>query len=271
METLEKAPIRASAPVDTLAAALAAFASIPVEENPPWLKPIRAQARKSLDALGFPTTRHEEWRFTNIAPLLQLPLHPAASNGRQLTAADVAPFRMETDGLCLVFVDGWFREDLSSAPQQKGGLLLASLRAALAGSAPGLEAHLTRHAAFTESFFTALNTAFFHDGAFVSVPAGLIVEKPVQLLYLATASQQGAATQNRTLVLAGKGGSLKIVETYASLHESAHFTNAVTELVLDAEARVEHCRLETHPHFFDFFVDGCLFQAVEPTPRVVRR
>ena len=35
--------------------------------------------------------------------------------------------------------------------------------------------------------------------------------------------------------------------------------------------RVEHCRLETHPHFFDFFVDGCLFQAVEPTPRVVRR
>jgi uncharacterized 2Fe-2S/4Fe-4S cluster protein (DUF4445 family) len=26
--------------------------------------------------------------------------------------------------------------------------------------------------------------------------------------------------------------------------------------------RVEHCRLETHPRFFDFFVDGCQFQAV---------
>ena len=34
--------------------------------------------------------------------------------------------------------------------------------------------------------------------------------------------------------------------------------------------RVEHCRLETHPRFFDFFVDGCLFQPVEPTPKVAR-
>jgi uncharacterized 2Fe-2S/4Fe-4S cluster protein (DUF4445 family) len=26
---------------------------------------------------------------------------------------------------------------------------------------------------------------------------------------------------------------------------------------------VEHCRLETHPGFFDFFVDGCQFRAAE--------
>ena len=35
-------------------------------------------------------------------------------------------------------------------------------------------------------------------------------------------------------------------------------------------ARVEHCRLETHPDFFDFFVDGCQFKPVEssdPVPR----
>ena len=28
--------------------------------------------------------------------------------------------------------------------------------------------------------------------------------------------------------------------------------------------RVEHCRLETHPRFFDFFVDGCQFGPVSP-------
>ena len=30
--------------------------------------------------------------------------------------------------------------------------------------------------------------------------------------------------------------------------------------------RVEHCRLETHPQFFDFFVDGCQFKPVEAIP-----
>jgi Fe-S cluster assembly protein SufD len=244
IDTLEKAPGRPPAAAEPWAAALASFASVPIEANPPWLQAIRAQARKSLDALGFPTTRHEEWRFTNIAPLLQLPLHPATSNGRQLTAGDLAPFRQETNGPCLVFVDGWFREDLSSAPQQKGGIQLRSLRAALADNASELQAHWLRQAPFAESFFTALNTAFFHDGAFVSVPARMTVEQPVQLLYVASASQQGAAAQNRTLILAGEGGSLKIVESYLSLNRSAHFTNAVTELVLDAEARVEHCRLQ---------------------------
>jgi Fe-S cluster assembly protein SufD len=242
MDTLEKAPSRAPAAVEPLAAVLAAV--VPVEANPPWLKSIRAQARESLDALGFPTTRHEEWRFTNIAPLLQLPLHPAASNGRRLTAGDLAPFRLETDGPCLVFVDGWFRADLSSAPKRKEGPRLASLRAALADNAPELEAHLARHAGYAESFFTALNTAFFHDGAFVSVPAGMTVAQPVQLLYVASGSEQGAVAQNRALILAGEGSSLKIVESYVSLNGSPHFTNAVTELVLDAAARVEHCRLQ---------------------------
>ncbi len=30
--------------------------------------------------------------------------------------------------------------------------------------------------------------------------------------------------------------------------------------------RVEHCRLETHPNFFEFFVEGCQFKPVEPIP-----
>jgi len=30
--------------------------------------------------------------------------------------------------------------------------------------------------------------------------------------------------------------------------------------------KVEHCRLETHPSFFEFFVEGCQFKPVEPIP-----
>jgi uncharacterized 2Fe-2S/4Fe-4S cluster protein (DUF4445 family) len=34
----------------------------------------------------------------------------------------------------------------------------------------------------------------------------------------------------------------------------------------DLVKRVEHCRLETHPNFFDFFVEGCQFKPLELIP-----
>jgi uncharacterized 2Fe-2S/4Fe-4S cluster protein (DUF4445 family) len=34
----------------------------------------------------------------------------------------------------------------------------------------------------------------------------------------------------------------------------------------DLVKKVEHCRLETHPNFFEFFVEGCQFKPVEPIP-----
>jgi Fe-S cluster assembly protein SufD len=242
METLAQIPPRPPAAVDPLAAALASFASVPMDVSPPWLKSIRAEARARLDKLGFPTTRQEEWRFTNMSPLLQIPLHPAAPNGRPVTARDVAPFRLETEGHCLVFVDGCFREDLSSRPARGEGTQAGGLRAHLAANPAGLEKDLARHAAYGENFFTALNTAFFQDGAFISVPAGATVEHPVQVLYLTAAERPGATVQARTLILAGQRSSLKVVESYASLTDFPHWTNAVTELALEAEARVEHCR-----------------------------
>ena len=94
------------------------------------------------------------------------------------------------------------------------------------------------------NFFTALNTACFEDGAFVSVPANAVVEQPVQLLYLASSDRPGAVVHARNLIVAHQGSSVKIVETYASLTEAPHLTNAVTELALAPDARVEHCKLQ---------------------------
>lgn len=211
--------------------------------NPPWLKSIRGAARTHMDQAGFPNTRQEEWRFTNVAPLLELPLHPAAQNGQHVSASDIEPFRLDADGARLVFVDGWFRADLSSLPKAPG-LEADSLRNRLNGDGAPLQKHLGRHASCLGNFFTALNTAFFQDGAFVSVAAGATVEQPIQLLFIAASDKPGAAAQVRNLILAERGAAVKIVETYASLTGTAHMTNAVTELVLGSEARVEHCRVQ---------------------------
>jgi Fe-S cluster assembly protein SufD len=229
---------------DALQKFLEASSSADTAACPPWLKTIRDSARARLRETGFPNTRQEEWRFTNVAPLLELPLHPAAQNGHRVSAGDLEPFRFDVGGVCLVFVDGWFRPDLSSVPPQGARFEADSLRERLKGGADGLQKHLARHASFDTNFFTALNTAFFQDGAFISVPAGVALEHPVQLLFVASSEQPGAAAQTRNLILADRGAAVKVVETYVSLTAAPYFTNAVTELVVGPEAHVEHCRIQ---------------------------
>jgi Fe-S cluster assembly protein SufD len=212
--------------------------------GPAWLQSLREQARTRLGEIGFPSTDQEEWRFTNMAPLRQWPLHAAESGARQVGLADIEPFRLAGDGYCMVFVDGRFRDDLSILPVHGAPVRAGSLRNLWESEARELQQHLARYADEKVNFFTALNTASFQDGAFVSVPAGTVVEQPVQLLYLAASERPGAAVHARNLIVAHQGSSVKVIESYASLTEAPHLTNAVTELAIGAEARVEHCKLQ---------------------------
>jgi Fe-S cluster assembly protein SufD len=211
--------------------------------GPAWLQAVREEARTRLGEIGFPTTREEEWRFTNMAPLLRWPLHAAEPDGRRMGPEEVKPFRLDGMGHCLVFVDGIFRRDLSVLPG-RSPLQAGSLRALLESDGRELETHLARHASFETHYFTALNTAFFQDGALISVSAGAKIEEPVQLLYLAASGRPGAAVQARNLILVHNGAAVKVIESYASLSGAEHLTNAVTEVSLGAGARLEHCRLQ---------------------------
>jgi Fe-S cluster assembly protein SufD len=212
--------------------------------GPDWLQSLRQEARAQAGEIGFPTKEQEEWRFTNMAPLRKWPLHIAEPAARKIGPADIEPFRLAREGWCLVFVDGRFRPELSALPCHDAPLRAGSLRAQWEGDAREVEKHLGRHAHCDTNFFTALNTAGFQDGAFVSVPANSAIEQPVQLLYLAASERPGAAVHVRNLIVAHPRSSVKVIETYASLTEAPHLTNAVTELVLASNARVEHCRLQ---------------------------
>ena len=140
-------------------------------------------------------------------------------------------------------MDGAFREDLSSLPGA-AGLEAGSLRARLAGNGHVLEEHLGRHASLDGSFFAALNTAFFADGAFVSVAEGVTVEQPVQLLY-----RRGLRTarRDRSCAQFDCGAIRRGAQSDGNLRQpdpGAHVTNAVTEVLLGRGARVEHGRLQ---------------------------
>jgi Fe-S cluster assembly protein SufD len=214
--------------------------------RPAWLLPRRKAGLARFADLGFPTLQQEDWRFTNVAPIASLPFKPVfepARDGVDSKTLSRFPFS-RLSATRLVFIDGHYRAELSSAAPQGPGVIVQSLAAALAGDSALLEQHLGRYAQGEDNSFAALNTAFFQDGAWVYVPAGVKVEAPILLVFVSTARESGASIHPRNLIVAERHSQATILESYFSTVDAPYFTNAVTELVLGEGAAVEHGKFQ---------------------------
>ena len=203
-----------------------------------WLNELRANAVDRVGALTVPTTREEDWRFTDISPLTKLSFHPA-QGAVQLEPAAIEQWTIADASARLVFVDGIYAPEHSF---NRAGLTVENLASGAAAHAAALQAQLGRHAAFGRNAFAALNTAFLHDGALILVPRDTTLAAPIHLLFVAT--RKHAASYPRCLLVAESGSAVTVVEDYVALQDEAYFTNAVTEMALAGNAEVRHVRVQ---------------------------
>jgi Fe-S cluster assembly protein SufD len=214
--------------------------------QPKWLAPVRKAGIASFADQGFPTLHDEDWRFTNVAPIAKLNFQLAKEvsvNGAETKLIDESAFA-KLSGHRLVFVNGFFCAKLSSLKPVAGGVRIENLSAALAKDSALIERHLGKYAHTASNTFAALNQAFFTDGAFIFVPAGVEVAEPVQLIYISSAKNSGETILPRNLVIAEANSKLTVVESYISTGNVAYFTNAVTEIFAGDNAKVEHVKLQ---------------------------
>ncbi len=220
---------------------------------PAWLHEIRRAAIDAFAERGFPTIHEEEWKYTSVAPLANLPFQPArrdlnASLTERIQRLPLADLECNR----LVFFNGHYRDELSALEGLPKGIRAGSLAAALAGDSSSLDGPLGNYAAdYKDHPFVALNTAFFEDGAFIEIPKGLVLEKPLLLLYVSDSGGEPAMSHPRTLILAGRESQAAIIEAFVGLAEGVYFTNAVTELVLGEGAVVDYHKIqqESGPSF----------------------
>ena len=211
-----------------------------------WTGPLRREAIARFEARGFPTTKEEAWRLTSVAPIARTPFTLAPGTTRAGVTAQILEASTFEPWECshLVFVNGRYAPDLSRLRANLEGARVMNLAAALASERGRVEPHLARHAGVADHPFTALNTAFMQDGAFLEVPPGGIVPEPIHLLFVSTAEGPPAMSHPRTLVVAGAGSQVTLVESYVGLGGGAYFTNAVTEIVAGENAVVHHYKLQ---------------------------
>lgn len=217
-----------------------------VGKDPEWVRAARKAGISNFVEQGYPTLQDEDWRFTNVAPIARLPFKPVLESAHDgVTAEALGHFGFAgLAGSKLVFVDGHFAPELSSTVNLPKGVKVTSLAVAIAKEPALVEENLLGYARSDASAFTALNTAFFKDGAFIYVEAGLTVPEPIQLLYVSTAKEDGTTTHVRNLIVAERDSQVTILESYVSLSDAAYLTNSVTELVAGDNAVVEHLKLQ---------------------------
>jgi Fe-S cluster assembly protein SufD len=232
-------------------AAFEEFEKTAEAQEHPWLRPLRMAGIAYFGELGFPTLKHENWRYTQVAPIKEMPFLPAFKAAEQPVAPENIA-RFQIDGLTerLVFVDGKFRKNLSHITPRTDGVRLESLAAAFRTES-AIKEHFGGYARLDDHAFRALNAAFFQDGAFIWVPRNVQVAEPIHLINISTAHQEGLAVHPRNLIVVEEGGRIFIQESFVSLGQAPSLTNSVTEIVVGANARVEYAKLQDeHPQAF---------------------
>ena len=207
--------------------------------DPGWLRGIRRDAFARFAETGFPTPRLEQWKYTNVAPIARTAFRLAGGGAPQRALSLALPTQARVR---LVFVNGRYVRELSSGAPPRG-VEVWSLAELLRRDPGRIEPHVARWAQGDQSAFTALNTAFLADGAFVAIARGAVVPEPVHLVFLSQSNGEPAFSHPRNLLLAGAGSQAKIVETYVG-DRGIYFTNAVTGIVCEDAALLEHVKLQ---------------------------
>ena len=224
--------------VEQLVGSYRAWASNGASGAPTWLKDLREGGIARFHDLGFPNMKQEAWRHTSVAPIAEGSFELAKPPARIPQLDDIRPFLLFETGYRLVFVDGFFQPSLSTPFFDD----IQSLTHVVTHRQDLVRQHLGKYAATQDRPYSALNTAFVSDGAFVHVPAKATVAEPIQLLFLA--SGKPVVTHPRNLVVIEREARASIVETYASLSHGPYWTNSVTEVVVGEAGRVDYHRVQ---------------------------
>jgi Fe-S cluster assembly protein SufD len=204
----------------------------------------RKEALSNFSKLEFPTTKDEEWKYTSIAPILKYNFIPSFEK-RTIKKEFIKSLLFdEMEHSLIVFINGRYSEGNSILLNLPEGVIVGSIAEEIKNKNEVLLKYFGKYADHQNQIFTALSTAYTEDGAFIYIPAEKIVEEPIHIIFITDSSNEKVLTQPRNLFIAEKNSQVTIIEHYVSIDQGIYFTNAVTEIVAEENAVVDHIKLQ---------------------------
>ncbi len=204
---------------------------------------IRSKALKNFEELGFPSKKLEAWKYTSLNSILKEDYSIFPDNDAAITLADVKKYFIhDIDSYKIVLIDGKYNSFLSETTHE--GVDICLLSAALTKSKfkPVIENYFNKIA--KQDNMTSLNTAFVTEGAFIHIPRGVEVDKPIQIINFTTGKESATMLQPRNLIVLDNNAHVQIIERHQSLTDNAVLTNVVTEIYADVHATLDYYKIQ---------------------------
>jgi len=228
-----------------VSATQAPVAPSPRATEPEWIAALRREGAARYEGLRLPTTRDEDWRFTDLAPVTRAALGPARAPGA-VTESDIAPFLFgHAEWPRLVFANGRYQPSLSRVTGLPAGIRVGPLGALLAEAPDLVEDTLGKVALQpAAAALVGQNASAFLDGYAIVLPAGAAVDTPIHVLFVSDSRAAPGAVHPRNVVVLGANAVASVIESYVTLADGAALTNTVTEATMAAGARFDHCKIQ---------------------------
>ncbi|MGB0714427.1 MAG: Fe-S cluster assembly protein SufD [Phycisphaerae bacterium] len=218
------------------------FSKAITADAPKWVKDRREAAFARYASYGIPTIKDEEWRYTDVSRVAESSyvLPPTIDESRVVSL--VAEHAIDEAVAVAVFVNGRFSKGLSRLEGLSDRVVMGSLADQLASDNPDVQSNWGRCDEHESSSFSSLNEALFEDGLFLSVSHEVVLEKPIQALFVTIGDGEPVCVSPRVLAVLGTSCQASLVETHVG--EGEYFTNNVTEILAGENAVFDHYHVE---------------------------
>jgi Fe-S cluster assembly protein SufD len=204
---------------------------------------IRTKAFQNFEKTGFPTKKNEAWKYTSLQSILKEDYSLFPNTETTIELAEVKKFFIhDIESYKIVFIDGKYSSFLSETTHETIDVCLLSAALTKSKYKPVIEKYFNTIA--KQDNMTSLNTAFTSEGAFVHIPKGIEVEKPIQILNFITGKENATMIQPRNLIVVEQNAHVQIIERHQSLTEDKVLTNSVTEIYTDTHATVDYYKIQ---------------------------
>ena len=217
-----------------------------------WAARLRQEAFSNFSAVGLPTRKHENWKYTSLRQVTETNFRlPEKSYDRELVSQAIASYlapdraALSTgNDIRLIFVNGQLDQQLSNLSKLPIGLSITTLGEALQQENSAVRQHLERKAPLDQPL-TQLNAAFLGHGLVLHLAARSAIKRPVHLIHVTTPEARDALVAYRHLISLDEASEMTLTETHLSIGESKRsFSNSLTEIYLSRGAQLEHARLQ---------------------------
>ena len=208
-----------------------------------YVHDVRNDAIKTFEEKGFPTKKDEAWKYTSLNKLLKEDYSVFPKQENALEYKDVKKYFIhEIDSYKIVFIDGKYSSHLSETTHD--GMDVCLMSAALTKPKYRLVIENYFNKAATSDSLSSLNTAFSKEGAYIHIPKGKVVEKPIQIVHFSTGDESAIMLQPRNLIVVEENSHVQIIERHQSLTSNPVLTNSATEIFAKKRAIIDYYKIQ---------------------------